>query len=90
MDYQTQQYKLFPAIAASVVYKFVAKWLCDKYATVNSEIERGDLQQLPEVSSTLYNLNFLIISVVRHYNIVYCVKRFENHGESVQMLLRDN
>jgi len=54
LDYQTQQYKLFPVIATSLVYKFAAKWLWDKYAIVKSELERGDLVQLPEVNTIVY------------------------------------
>jgi len=49
LDYQTQQYKLFPVIASSLVYKFAAKWLWDKYSAVTSQLERGDLVQLPEL-----------------------------------------
>jgi len=54
LDYQTQQYKLFPVIAASLVYKVAARWLWDKYATVKSELERGDLVQLPELNTKAY------------------------------------
>jgi len=53
LDYQTQQYKLFPVIASSLVYKFAAKWLWDKYSAVTSQLERGDLVQLPEVNCSL-------------------------------------
>ncbi|XP_026805001.1 probable peroxisomal acyl-coenzyme A oxidase 1 [Rhopalosiphum maidis] len=49
LDYQTQQYKLFPVIASSLVYKIAAKWLWDKYSAVTSQLERGDLVQLPEL-----------------------------------------
>lgn len=50
LDFQTQQYKLFPVIASTLVYKFAAKWLWDKYTAVTSQLERGDLIQLPEVN----------------------------------------
>lgn len=50
LDYQTQQYKLFPVIATSLVYTFAAKWLWDKYSAVTSQLEQGDLIQLPEVN----------------------------------------
>ncbi|KAL5236415.1 hypothetical protein ACI65C_003825 [Semiaphis heraclei] len=49
LDFQTQQYKLFPVIASTLVYKFAAKWLWDKYTAVTSQLERGDLVQLPEL-----------------------------------------
>jgi len=50
LDYQTQQYKLFPVIASSLVYVCAAKWLWDKFSAVTSKLERVDLDQLPEVS----------------------------------------
>lgn len=51
LDYQTQQYKLFPIIATSLAYKFTAKWLWEKYHIVTSNLVRGDVNQLPEVNS---------------------------------------
>lgn len=53
LDYQTQQYKLFPVIASSLVYNCAAKWLWDKYSAVTSQLDRGDLDQLPEVNCSL-------------------------------------
>lgn len=53
LDYQTQQYKLFPAIATVIVYKLAAKWLYEKYSTVMSELYQGDLKHLSEVSMTM-------------------------------------
>ncbi|XP_050423854.1 probable peroxisomal acyl-coenzyme A oxidase 1 isoform X2 [Adelges cooleyi] len=49
LDYQTQQYKLFPAIATALAYKFSANWLWDVYHNVNSQVEKGDLKRLPEL-----------------------------------------
>jgi len=49
LDYQTQQYKIFPAIAISLAYKFAASWLWDVYNNVTSQLEEGVLEQLPEV-----------------------------------------
>uniref|UniRef100_A0A2S2PYQ1 Putative peroxisomal acyl-coenzyme A oxidase 1 n=1 Tax=Sipha flava TaxID=143950 RepID=A0A2S2PYQ1_9HEMI len=49
LDYQTQQYKLFPVIAICLAYKFAAKWLWDKYLLVKTQLEQGDLNQLPEL-----------------------------------------
>lgn len=50
LDYQTQQYKIFPVIAMSLAYKFAASWLWDVYNDVTSQLELGDLERLPEVS----------------------------------------
>lgn len=49
IDYQTQQYKIFPAIGISLAYKFAASWLWDVYNDVTSQLEKGDLERLPEV-----------------------------------------
>ncbi|XP_025203617.1 probable peroxisomal acyl-coenzyme A oxidase 1 [Melanaphis sacchari] len=49
LDYQTQQYKLFPVIALSLMYTFAAKWLWNKYSAVTSQLEQGDLDQLPQL-----------------------------------------
>lgn len=40
-----------------LAYKFAAQWLWEKYSTVTSELNVGNLQHLPEVSE--FNLNFL-------------------------------
>lgn len=50
MDFQTQQYKLFPAIATVFAIKFAAMWLWDIYNSVSSDLEHGDMEKLPEVS----------------------------------------
>ncbi|XP_050423855.1 probable peroxisomal acyl-coenzyme A oxidase 1 [Adelges cooleyi] len=49
MDYQTQQYKLFPLIATGLAYKFVANWLWEAYNEVTSELDRGNVDLLPEL-----------------------------------------
>lgn len=49
--YQTQQYKLFPVIAMSLAYKFAGEWLWEEYISVNSELDQGDLDHLPEVNA---------------------------------------
>lgn len=49
MDYQTQQYKLFPAIATVFAIKSSATWLWDVYNTVTKDLDQGDLDKLPEV-----------------------------------------
>jgi len=61
LDYQTQQYKLFPVIATSLVYKFAATWLWDEYTTVMSELEYGELSNLPEVNTLLSITIFILL-----------------------------
>ncbi|KAF5284747.1 hypothetical protein FQA39_LY04472 [Lamprigera yunnana] len=49
LDYVTQQYKLFPLIATYYAFRFSATWIWDMYNNVNSEMEAGLLDQLPEL-----------------------------------------
>lgn len=49
IDHITQQYKLFPQIAKVFVIKLAADYIWDMYNQVTSELDRGDLERLPEV-----------------------------------------
>lgn len=49
MEFQTQQYKLFPAIATVFAIKSSATWLWDVYNSVTKDLDQGDLDKLPEV-----------------------------------------
>jgi acyl-CoA oxidase len=49
LDYKTQQYKLFPYLAAVFALKFAGMWLLNMHTEVISEVEGGDLERLPEV-----------------------------------------
>ncbi|CAG9855181.1 unnamed protein product [Phyllotreta striolata] len=49
MDYLTQQYKLFPNIAACFAFQYAANWLWDTYNNVTGELETGQLDNLPEL-----------------------------------------
>ncbi|KDR23594.1 probable peroxisomal acyl-coenzyme A oxidase 1 isoform X1 [Zootermopsis nevadensis] len=49
MDYLTQQYKLFPNLAACFALRFNAIWLWNMYNNVTAELEDGDLDRLPEL-----------------------------------------
>lgn len=52
LDYITQQFKLFPLLATSYAYTFAGKYIADVYREVNSNIQRGDAEMLPEVTMT--------------------------------------
>lgn len=56
IDYVTQQYKLFPQIATYFAYYFNARWIWDLYNNVNSELQAGQLDRLPEVRK-IYSIN---------------------------------
>jgi len=49
IDFVTQQYKLFPNLAAYFAYLYAARWLWDLYNNVTSELESGQLYLLPEL-----------------------------------------
>jgi acyl-CoA oxidase len=49
MDHVTQQYKVLPVLAKSIVINITAKLLWEMHDEVMAEIEKGDLNRLPEI-----------------------------------------
>lgn len=49
LDYQTQQYKLFPLLATAYAFHFVGAYIKDTYHRISGDIHEGDLSELPEV-----------------------------------------
>lgn len=49
IDHVTQQYKIFPPLAKTVVFKLTANNLWDSYNQVTGELEKGNLERLPEL-----------------------------------------
>lgn len=49
MDHLTQQYKLFPQLAKSIIFKLTADYIWDMYNQVTSELDKGQLERLPEM-----------------------------------------
>uniref|UniRef100_A0A3P9MI55 Acyl-coenzyme A oxidase n=1 Tax=Oryzias latipes TaxID=8090 RepID=A0A3P9MI55_ORYLA len=49
LDYQTQQYKLFPLLAMSYAFSFVGQYMTNTYQRINEEINRGNFTELPEL-----------------------------------------
>nr|QFF91505.1 acyl-CoA oxidase 1 isoform 2 [Potamotrygon motoro] len=49
LDYQTQQYKLFPLLATAYAFRFVGNFMRDMYQRITADINDGDYSQLPEV-----------------------------------------
>lgn len=50
IDHLTQQYKLFPQLAKCIIFKLTADYIWDLYNQVTSELDKGQLDRLPEVS----------------------------------------
>ncbi|KAF4012878.1 hypothetical protein G4228_003225 [Cervus hanglu yarkandensis] len=49
LDYQTQQYKLFPLLATAYAFQFVGAYMKETYHRINEDIGHGDLSELPEL-----------------------------------------
>ncbi|EHA99423.1 Peroxisomal acyl-coenzyme A oxidase 1 [Heterocephalus glaber] len=49
LDFQTQQYKLFPILATAYAFQFVGSYMKETYYRINESIGQGDLSELPEL-----------------------------------------
>lgn len=49
MDYQAQQHKLLPPLAATFGFQLAADHLWNLYNTANNSMEQGDMELLPDV-----------------------------------------
>ncbi|XP_028912909.1 peroxisomal acyl-coenzyme A oxidase 1 isoform X1 [Ornithorhynchus anatinus] len=49
LDYQTQQYRLFPLLATAYAFQFVGAFMKETYHRINVDISQGDLSELPEL-----------------------------------------
>lgn len=49
LNYVTQQYKLFPNLAACFAFRMSADWIWEMYNNVTAELDQGELERLPEL-----------------------------------------
>ncbi|XP_029936658.1 peroxisomal acyl-coenzyme A oxidase 1 isoform X1 [Myripristis murdjan] len=49
LDYQTQQYKLFPLLAMAYAFTFVGQYMTKTYHRITADINQGDFSELPEL-----------------------------------------
>ncbi|CAK9795593.1 Probable peroxisomal acyl-coenzyme A oxidase 1 [Anthophora plagiata] len=49
IDYVTQQYKIFPHLAACFAFKMTANCIWDMYNTITAELDQGNMEKLPEL-----------------------------------------
>lgn len=49
IDHVTQQYKVFPNIAKVIVFQLTADYIWNLYNQVTSELDKGQLERLPEL-----------------------------------------
>ncbi|XP_033479161.1 peroxisomal acyl-coenzyme A oxidase 1 isoform X1 [Epinephelus lanceolatus] len=49
LDYQTQQYKLFPLLATAYAFAFVGQYMRQTYHRISEDINQGDFSEMPEL-----------------------------------------
>ncbi|KAM9314154.1 peroxisomal acyl-coenzyme A oxidase 1 isoform 1-T1 [Pholidichthys leucotaenia] len=49
LDYQTQQYKLFPLLAMAYAFTFVGQYMRETYHRITEDINQGNFNELPEL-----------------------------------------
>ncbi|XP_053155313.1 peroxisomal acyl-coenzyme A oxidase 1 isoform X1 [Hemicordylus capensis] len=81
LDYQTQQYKLFPLLAAAYAFHFVGSYMKDTYRRITGDINQGDLSELPELHALSAGLK-AFSSWVANAGIEECRMACGGHGYS--------
>ncbi|XP_012257945.2 probable peroxisomal acyl-coenzyme A oxidase 1 [Athalia rosae] len=66
MDYVTQQYKLFPHLAACFAIGMAADWIWEMYNNVTAELDQGELERLPELHALACCLKAVASSDASH------------------------
>ena len=67
LEHVTQQFKIFPILAKAIVIKLSAEYLWDMYNHVTAELDKGDMERLPELHSVLIH-NFKRQTNTINYN----------------------
>ncbi|XP_066443576.1 peroxisomal acyl-coenzyme A oxidase 1 isoform X2 [Eleutherodactylus coqui] len=49
LEFQTQQYKLFPLLATAYAFQFVGSYMNQTYHRITGDIHQGNLSELPEL-----------------------------------------
>jgi len=70
LDYQTQQYKLFPLLASAYAFWFSGLKMRHTYFSLNYEILQGKTGLLPEVTASVSWTNFERLLTVVFVNLV--------------------
>ncbi|XP_003217249.2 peroxisomal acyl-coenzyme A oxidase 1 isoform X1 [Anolis carolinensis] len=81
LDYQTQQYKLFPLLATAYAFHFVGAYMKDTYRRITGNISEGDLSELPELHALSAGLK-AFSSWVANAGIEDCRMACGGHGYS--------
>lgn len=81
LDYQTQQYKLLPLLATTYAFKFAAMGMSSIYSKISGEIDRGNLEALPQLHALASGLK-AFCSWVGCAGIEVCRMSCGGHGYS--------
>ncbi|KAB5584460.1 hypothetical protein PHYPO_G00107780 [Pangasianodon hypophthalmus] len=88
LDYQAQQYKLFPLLATAYAFTFVGQYMKNTYNRITGDINQGDFSQLPELHALAAGLKaFTTWSV--NAGIEVCRMACGGHGYSQSSGLPD-
>ncbi|XP_046652365.1 probable peroxisomal acyl-coenzyme A oxidase 1 [Daphnia pulicaria] len=79
MDYQAQQNKLLPPLAATFAFQLAADHLWNLYNTANNNIEQGDLELLPDLHGLSCALKALCSSEAANF-VEVCRQSCGGHG----------
>ncbi|KAL8163195.1 UNVERIFIED_CONTAM: Peroxisomal acyl-coenzyme A oxidase 1 [Gekko kuhli] len=81
LDYQTQQYKLFPLLAAAYAFHLVGAYMKDTYRRITADINDGDLREMPELHALSAGLK-AFSSWIANAGIEECRMACGGHGYS--------
>ncbi|XP_058284753.1 peroxisomal acyl-coenzyme A oxidase 1 [Hylobates moloch] len=81
LDFQTQQYKLFPLLATAYAFQFVGAYMKETYHRINEGIGQGDLSELPELHALTAGLK-AFTSWTANTGIEACRMACGGHGYS--------
>ncbi|XP_060774936.1 peroxisomal acyl-coenzyme A oxidase 1 isoform X2 [Neoarius graeffei] len=81
LDYQAQQYKLFPLLATAYAFTFVGQYMTDTYHRITGDINQGDFSQLPELHALAAGLKAFTTWTV-NAGIEMCRMACGGHGYS--------
>ncbi|XP_062853903.1 peroxisomal acyl-coenzyme A oxidase 1 isoform X1 [Trichomycterus rosablanca] len=88
LDYQAQQYKLFPLLATAYAFTFVGQYMSNTYHSIMGDINQGDFSQLPELHALAAGLKAFTTWTV-NAGIEVCRMACGGHGYSHSSALPD-
>uniref|UniRef100_A0A8C5H268 Acyl-coenzyme A oxidase n=1 Tax=Gouania willdenowi TaxID=441366 RepID=A0A8C5H268_GOUWI len=88
LDYQTQQYKLFPLLAEAYAFLFVGQYMGQTYNRINGDINQGDFSELPELHALSAGLK-AFTTWAANSGIEVCRMSCGGHGYSRSSALPD-